>query len=659
MSLQFRSAEAARTASVDRLLELRVNAAPLALTPVVITFDHQPTRADLLALKTLGIAGGVALDHLPMVLTSVNRTQLNALRTRSGVASLYANRTFKLSDDKSRPFIGLDNLRQDAEVKARNEGLPVSGRGIGVAYVDTGIDATHPDLQLGKSVVQNVFFPLAESPVGFNGGFVPPVALENQPLSDVEGGHGTFGAGITAGTGEASGGFYGGVAPGAKLVGLVAGNDYGLTEFAILQAYDYTLANRERYNIRVCNNSWGTTLADAPYNPLDPINVATRAMHDNNITVVFAAGNDGDAPDMINPYSVAPWVVSVAAGIKELYGTPTDFSSRGNDNGTGTDVAGMPADPNALPNLRPDITGSGANIKSTRSKAPGVTNGAGSAPLISNDHRTIPVGLRAYYTTSQGTSFSAPQVSGVVALMMEANPTLTPDDVVTLLRQTASPMPYSERVVGAGYVDAHNAVRAALNMAAAAHPYNLIPPAGTPEIVDPQDDHGDGTTDALDIREVNFYYDAAARQIVYRIAVGNLSQMTTNNQWTASSIFGTTTIFVSAAVTEDGQTVRYKLGQITVDPQTGVNNQTSIASGVDSGEMSGNLIIIKVSVDKINAALGQNVNVLGMTSKTTAALSQVLVGSSATGGLLLAADSAGGTDFKVEDESSTPPVEEN
>jgi serine protease AprX len=75
-------------------------------------------------------------------------------------------------------------------------------------------------------------------------------------------------------------------------------------------------------------------------------------------------------------------------------------------------------------------------------------------------------------------------------MMLEANPLLTPDEVVTILRQQATPMPYEERVVGAGYVDAHNAVRAALNLAAVAHPANLFPSndPNAPQIVDPTDD---------------------------------------------------------------------------------------------------------------------------------------------------------------------------
>jgi subtilisin family serine protease len=433
------------------------------------------------------------------------------------------------------------------------------------------------------------------------------------------------------------------MAPGAKLVGIRAGNDVGLTTYAIVQAMDYTLVNQFRYNIRVCNNSYGTTLADLPYDANDPINVATRNMHDRNITVVFAAGNDGDAPDMINPFSVAPWVISVAAAEKRGYGTPAGFSSRGNDNGTGSDTAGQPADPTVAPNLRPDITGSGVDIKSARSKAPGVTNVAGSLPIFvgANDLSTIPPAFLPYYTTSQGTSFSTPQVSGIVALVMEANPLLTPDQVVTLLRQTATPMPYEERVVGAGYVDAHNAVRIAMSLSAVAHPADLFPPndPNAPQIVDAADDQL-GTT-AQDIREAYFKYDAVANQIVYRLRVSDASVQTPNMRWTLTSAFGATEVFVTASVDETATTFEY--GKITTLP-TGTQNQETIGA-VDFGEINGNEITIKLGLDKVNAAVGSNV--LGTTSTNTQADAQILIGSSLTGGLLLNSDSGTGSNFDI------------
>src|ERR1041384_772185 len=211
--------------SVDGLLAARINASPLSLTPVVITFDHKVTNTDFLMLQSLGIPGGRYTQALPIVLTSINRTQFNALKTKSGVRSLYANRTFRLLDLEGRTITGIENLIRDSQVTALNNGLPVTGKNIGISYIDTGIDATHPDLQLGQNVIQNVYYATADLPVEPPAGFLPVVPVENVPITDVEGGHGTFGAGVTAGTGAASAGLSKRMAPGVKFNGIRAGND--------------------------------------------------------------------------------------------------------------------------------------------------------------------------------------------------------------------------------------------------------------------------------------------------------------------------------------------------------------------------------------------------------------------------------------------------
>jgi subtilisin family serine protease len=403
------------------------------------------------------------------------------------------------------------------------------------------------------------------------------------------------------------------------------------------------MVNQFAYNIRVINNSWGSSLADTEIDPNNPINVATRYAHDRNITVVFAAGNSGEAADAINPYSTMAWTISVAAGEKQGLGTPASFTSRGVNNGGNSDTAGMPADPNAPPNLRPDLTAPGVDIKSCRSRGAGIVSSAGTIPIFvgSNDLTTIPPAFLPFYTTSQGTSFACPHVSGVVALMLEASPTLTPDEVVTLLRQTTTPMPYEERVVGTGYVDAHNAVRAVMGLAPVAHPAVLFRQPTDPKIFDPAGDQFG--TNAQDILTGDFAYDPVARQIVYTLTLADLSQRTQNNRWTMSSNFGTTTVFVTTAVTETGA-LTFNYGKITT-LATGTRNQQTLGPA-DSGQINGNVITVRLSIDKVNAAVGSNV--LGATSTSTSAIAQILIGTTASGGLLFPADSADGADFIVQ-----------
>ena len=630
--------------SVDTELAAAISASPLDLHPVVITFDSPPTGMTMTRLNLLGIVDGYVLEELPMVLTRVTALQFNKLQNEPGVVSLYGNRIHQPLTNASRDFIGQAALQRDAEVTATNGGVPVSGRGIGVAVVDTGLDASHRDHELGGNVVQNVYSPLADVPLNFPSGLVPPVHLEDQPMTDIEGGHGTFVTGVVGATGAMSGNFYGGVAPGADLIGLVAGNDAGLSTFAIVQAYDWILVNQFRYNIRVVNNSFGSNLGEADnYDPLDPINVGTRKMHDRFIAVVFAAGNSGDVPGAINRLAVAPWVISVAAGQKEGLGSPAGFSSRGEDNGSGVDSAGQPADPHQAPNLRPDITAPGVAIKSTRSKGPGLTNLLGTALGQDLD---IPPAFLPFYTTSQGTSFAAPHVAGVAALMLEVNPRLTPQDIMEILRETAMPMPFEERVVGAGYVDAHNAVRRAMALAPVDPPADLIPGPDTPEIVDARGDQLG--TQSQDIISGRFEYAVDSDRLVYTLELADLEEIAPNSRWTQSSQFGDVRVFVSTNVTELGE-ITHTWGTIAPDPDTGVNTQTNLGEA-DAGRIEDNFIIVELGLDPISQAAGHDV--FGTVSTSTAAQSQILIGTSVTGGLLLNADSASGREFTVGPDDS-------
>jgi hypothetical protein len=196
-------------------------------------------------------------------------------------------------------------------------------------------------------------------------------------------------------------------------------------------------------------------------------------------------------------------------------------------------------------------------------------------------------------------------------------------------------------VVGAGYVDAHNAVRAAMSLTAVPHPANLFPSndPNAPQIVDAQDDQI-GTT-AQDIRAAYFKYDPVANQIVYRLRVTDASVRTPNLPWSFTSSFGAVEVFVTASVDETATT--YEYGTITT-LATGTQNQETIGA-TDFGTIDGNEITIKLGLDKVNAAVGHDV--LGTTSTNTQADAQILIGSSLSGGLLLNSDSGTGSSFDI------------
>jgi serine protease AprX len=389
----------------------------------IITYKEMPLLSDISLLEDLGFVTKT-FDSLPMVAVKGKSSLLASLLSRieaGNILSIYENSELQYYLRDSRALIGAESVWND---------LGYTGKGVTVAVIDSGIDATHPDLKFGEKVVQNVKFAAGDF---FGAG---SLYLENVPNSDTSSGHGTHVAGTIAGSGAGSAGLYKGVAPDAKLVGLGVGE--GINILWSLEAFDYAISNKEKYGIDVISNSWGST---GEYSPNHPINLASKRAHDAGMTVVFAAGNEGPNDNTLNPYSAAPWVISVAAGTKDRQ--LAEFSSRG--------VAGDE-------HLHPDITAPGVDIVAARSSTGVVMNTLG----LATDATYIDAVHLPYYTTSSGTSMATPHISGVVALMKEAQPGLTPDMALDIMEQTADPMNgYQLHEAGAGYVNAYKAVEKA------------------------------------------------------------------------------------------------------------------------------------------------------------------------------------------------------
>lgn len=408
---------------------------------VVIAFEgtSAPTAAQVQLLQDLGISQGATMHSLPIAGVLATPSQISSLLQQPEVISIALNEPVDFFNANGTKLIGVDRLRSDKGITAQNGGLPVSGKGIGVVINDSGIDGAHGDHQLGKNLVQNV---LGTVNLNSYASILPITYLEDQLNTDTNSGHGTHVAGTVGGNGAMSSGLYEGVAPGARLVGYGSGGVVFILD--AVGGLDYALTHQFEYNIRVTNNSWGTS---GKFNPNHPVNIATKRLYDRGIISVFAAGNSGPGADTHNPYAVAPWVISAAAGDK--YGRLASFSSRGvKDQTFSFTIDGE----NWVAENRPTITAPGVDVVSTKVVSP-------LNVLAASKDSELELAHQPYYTHKSGTSMASPHTAGVVALLLEANPSLSPAEVKQILQLTATNMPGRESwEAGAGYINAYAAV---------------------------------------------------------------------------------------------------------------------------------------------------------------------------------------------------------
>jgi serine protease AprX len=266
-----------------------------------------------------------------------------------------------------------------------------TGAGIGIAVLDSGVQAG-PDF--GTRLTQ--------------------VLLPGQTATGDAYGHGTFVAGVAAGS--SPDGRYVGVAPGAKVYGIrVAGSDSVLSS-DVIAGLDWVLANHLLYNIRVVNISLSEAATSSYL--ADPLDTALERVWQNGVTVVVSSGNRGAGAISYAPAN-DPYAITVGATDTNDTATVSDdtvasFSS------SGTTQDGY---------VKPEILAPGRKILSV---FPLGTTLAGLAPAANI--------LAGGYGMMSGTSFAAPQVAGAAALLLEAHPAWTPDQIKAALLQTAQSM---------------------------------------------------------------------------------------------------------------------------------------------------------------------------------------------------------------------------
>lgn len=414
---------------------------------MVITYDPDATGADSIA-STIHAHGGSAkvYTQFPVVAAYGKASAIAALSSMNGIQSIEEDAPIEMLLNAGPHAIGADAVRATPPL-----GLGYNGSGVTVGIIDSGADATHPDLlnRLHRNV--KVAFtstcdgdPDADIPCAGQT-FPEPIDFTGKN-ADTTSGHGSHVGGIVAGEGTSSGGLYRGVAPGARIDSVGVG-DYASITWA-LDGFEFLLKHATQDNIVVINNSWGSVRAGATTDSQAP--TATNAIRrvveiaiGRGIAVVFAAGNDGceGSNSRINPYALIPGVISAAATLRD--GTAVaSFSSCGRTANTDHD---------------PTIAAPGDSIVSI--------NGG---PALYTDP------LRQYqgqsYSVASGTSMATPHVSGAIALIQSARianglPKLSPAALKSLLVGTATNLGQASRYQGAGLIDVAKAVAQTLGVA--------------------------------------------------------------------------------------------------------------------------------------------------------------------------------------------------
>lgn len=445
---------------------------------VGLSYDHTPTSIDQARVQALGHTVNQLLHSVDALLIgTVNASDVWALAQLDGVVMVERYGVVTFYGDV-----------QTQAVKARNSSfypvgawdLGVSGVGVNIALTDTGVDSEHPGLE-GKHVAgyDAVCFVHSDPACYLSG-------RETDGSYDPDDGnqHGTACMGMAAATGlEADGtqSEYYGSAPNASLVDVRIGTDIGAGPFenyffeqdvyeSALNGLQWIIDNKDTawpgvdeslHGIDIISLSWGITSHESGGS--DGEDMHSRILDEATeagVTVSNAAGNDGEDNDGLSGMSASSLSITVGATddkntVERGDDTIASYSSRGprRDNG----------DNNPINELIPEVSAPGTNII----QAEGCVTSGGCSNYLSDASENT------YTGRGSGTSYATPSVTGVIALVIEANPDLDPLQIKEVLKQTAERRggpsapdidPYWNRDFGYGMVDAYEAVKLAQHL---------------------------------------------------------------------------------------------------------------------------------------------------------------------------------------------------
>src|SRR5438094_2356267 len=435
-------AQSVAAEKIDPALRDLMQADPLALLPVIV--EMQPPVAPFVGAPNVDRALG-ALDLLrqngiPVAALSLidaaagfaNAAGINALSLVPTVARIHHDATVGPQRSADPPVIAPPDQVSEVYPLVVNADQVwqqgTTGGGVTVAVLDSGVAADADLVQPANRILASVNF-------------------ADQRLASDPGGHGTHIAGIIAGNGSRSGGEFVGIAPQANVVDVRVLSSTGSGRISsVVRGIEWVLAHRVAYNIRVINLSFG---APTPTSyRTDPMSAAVEIAWRRGLVVVAAAGNSGPGRDTVASPGIDPYVITVGAADDHGTVTPRDDT-----------LAPFPSWGTADSNAKPDLLAPGRRIVSIRVQ--------GSAlDALFPDHVVVAHNGSTYLRLS-GTSMATPVVSGAVALLLQAQPSLSPDQVKALVVGTTQPFGQDSGTAlpdpaagGTGLLDALAAVRA-------------------------------------------------------------------------------------------------------------------------------------------------------------------------------------------------------
>ncbi len=416
----------------------------------------QAKDADNASLRALLVSGKARIadriGNSDTLVVNLPLSVLNTLSTSGTINYVSPDRPTTVTGHVE-DATGASAMRSQPALNGRSA-YTLDGSGIGVAVLDSGIQATHKGFKNSGNTSR----------------IIANVNFTNATLNDTTDGygHGTHVAGLAVGSANNQSGAYRGIAPNANIVSVKVLNNLGQGQTSwLLNGLNWVLQNRTQYNIKVANLSLGTTAVDSYTN--DPVCVKVKELVNAGITVVVAAGNLGknDAGTklygQIHSPGNSPYAITVGAA--NSYGTASvaddtiaTYSSRGPTRSYFTTSTGWRVYDNLI---KPDLVAPGNKLISYRA----------ANNLMSVENPLLNVALAIGETGDDatmymsGTSMATPIVTGAAALLLQVNPNLTPGMIKMLLQYTARPVTGANTFEqGAGEINIDGAVRLARSL---------------------------------------------------------------------------------------------------------------------------------------------------------------------------------------------------